>query len=407
MTRPYKEISKPIGIRMLELVQALQIIADSLRQIRSGHVRHLVTLSGQLRALIAERSKGAKPLLLDIAREVQEELRVYCMPGVDNPAFPLPQKDLNLHVSGFPITSERQFSAQSEKTFSELLEHKILFFRGNKYTAKTVIEWYANKAGGAHYSTRLPEDFAALLLQSPFNLQPLANILRQMGDAVLLAGHRLLKKLVDFEIHLIVIVPPQTPEAIGEANYLLDLKYEGSSMRVSLGLNKRLMPSFFVSGLQGTWARVDSDRLIDWSMPRHLHAALRIEEDLSTVLELAVDGVRVGRSRVDEPLFVLSDPLDYEAFHNKPVDGPPQKFSMALAHLSMHGSELSPLDAARMFTYVNGQTADDDLSFVFYSPESYGHSPVGTKDVKMTGAVRKFKAKTLLNDISTTNPEGV
>lgn len=400
MTRPYKEISKPFGIRMLELVQALQIIADSLRQIRSGHVRHLVTLSGQLRALIAERSKGAKPLLLDIAREVQEELRVYCMPGVDNPTFPLPQKDLNLHVSGFPITSERQFSAQLEKTFSELLEHKILFFRGNKYTAKTVIEWYANKAGGAHYSTRLPEDFAALLLQSPFNLQPLANILRQMGDAVLLAGHRLLKKLVDFEIHLIVIVPPQTPEAIGEANYLLDLKYEGSSMRVSLGLNKRLMPSFFVSGLQGTWARVDSDRLIDWSMPRHLHAALRIEEDLSTVLELAVDGVRVGRSRVDEPLFVLSDPLDYEAFHNKSVEGPPQEFSFGLAEISMHRSQISRIDAARMFTYFHGRTTDDNLQLFLFSPKSYGHAPTGTTDPKMTGTVRRLKVRDVLKNNS-------
>jgi hypothetical protein len=228
-----------------------------------------------------------------------------------------------------------------------------------------------------------------------------------MGSAVLLAGHQLVKKLVNLEIHAIVAIPPQAAENIAETNYLLDLQYEGSSMRLSLALNKRLMPSFYARGLQGTWGRVDSDRIIDWSMPRHLHAALRIEEDLSTVLELAVDGVRVGRLRIDGPIFVLSDPLDYEGFHNKSVDGPPQKFSIGLAHLSMHGSELSPLDAARMFTYVYGQTADDDLSFVFYSPESYGHSPVGTKDVKMTGAVRKFKVKTLLNDFSTTNPEGV
>jgi hypothetical protein len=398
MTRPYREISKPFGLRMLELVQALQLVADSVRQIRSGHARHLVTLSAHLRALIAERSRDARPLLLDIAQEVQQELRVYCMPGIDNPAFPLPQKDVELHIAGFPITSQRQFPAQLEKSFAELLDHKILLFKGNSYTAKTIIEWYANKSGGAHYSTRLPEDFATLLLQSPFNLQPLANILTQMGDAVLLAGHQLLKKLVNREIHAIVMVPSQAPEALSDPNYLLDSQYEGSSMRLGLALNKRLMPSFFVRGLQGSWARVDSDRLIDWSKPRHLHAALRIEEDLSTILELSVDGVRVGRLRIDEPLFVFSDSLDYETFLNKSVEGSPQEFSFGLAEISMHGSELSPIDAARMFTYFHGQTADDDLTLVLFSPKSYGHAPQGTKDLKMTGTVRKLKIKDILKN---------
>ncbi|MEN3327019.1 MAG: hypothetical protein V7638_1826 [Acidobacteriota bacterium] len=398
MARPYREVTKPLSIRMLELIQALQLVADSIQQIRRGHMRHLVTLSGQLRALLAERSKHAKPLLLDIARDFQEELRVYCMPGTDDPAFPAHlRSDISLHVAGFPITSQRQFAAQVEKTFSELLEHKILFFNGNTYTAKTVIEWYANKAGGAHYSTRIPEDFAALLMQNPFNLQPLATILKQMGDAVLLAGHQLLKKLVNLEIHVIVIVPHQTTETIAEVNYLVDWQYEGSSMRLSLTLNKRLMPSFFASGLQGTWAKVESDRLVDWSVPRHLHAALIIEEDLSTTLELAIDGVRVGRLRIEEPLFVFSDPLDYEAYHNKSVEGAPQEFSFGLAHLSMHGAELSSLDAARMFTYINSQITDD-LALVLYSPKSFGHAPRGTKDYEMTGTVRKFRVRDVLKN---------
>src|ERR1044072_4169171 len=174
MSKAIREITKPLGDRVLELVQALQLVADSLQRIREGHIHHVITLSGQLRALLTERSKGAKPLLLDIAREVHEEIRGDCMPGVNDPAFPADlRKDLDFHVAGFPITSQRQFEAQIEKTFSQLLEHEILFFNGKNYTAKTVIEWYANKAGGAHYSTRLPEDFAMLLLRNPFNVRPL------------------------------------------------------------------------------------------------------------------------------------------------------------------------------------------------------------------------------------------
>jgi hypothetical protein len=397
MTRPYREISKPFAIRTLELVQALQLVADSLQEIRRGRIRHLVTLSGQLRALIAERSKDAKPLLLDIARELQEKLRVYCMPGVDDPSFPSHlRQDLIVHVSGFPITPKRQFAAQLEMDFSQILDHKIILFNGNTYTAKTVIEWYANKAGGAHYSTRLPEDFARLLLQSPFNLQPLAHILTQLGEAVLFAGCSLIKKLVNFEIHAIIVIPSQIPDVVSETNYLFDSQYEGSPMRLSIVLNKRLMPSFFVRGLQGSSARVDCDRMIDWSRPRHLHAALRIDNDLSTKLELAIDGVRVGRTRVEEPLFVLSDPLDYDTFHNKAVDGAPQEFSFGIAHISMHGAELSPLDAAKMFTYVNTLLQEADLPLALYEPNSYAHAPRGTKDLQMTGMVRKWNVGDVL-----------
>ena len=85
-------------------------------------------------------------------------------------------------------------------------------------------------------------------------------------------------------------------------------------MRLSLILNKRLMPTLFVSGLQGIPAQVDCDRLIPWTEPKYIHGAMRIDDDLSTILELWVDGTLVGRVRVPEPLFVLSDPLDYGNF---------------------------------------------------------------------------------------------
>ncbi len=397
MTRPYREVTKAFGTRTTEFVQALQLVADSLKRIRQGQIRHLVSLSGQLRALLVEKSKGTQPLLIDLAHKLQKELRVYCMPGVNDPDFPSQlRSDLVLHVSGFPITSERQFQAQIEMDFPELIDHEILTFKGNNYTAKSVIEWYANKAGGAHYSTRLPEDFAALISGNPLTFQPLANILTQIGDAALLAGRQLLKSLVDLELHALVVVPAQDPSGIADVNYLFDSQYEGSSMRLSLFLNKRLMPSFIARGLQGNWARVDSDRLIDWSAPRHLYAALRIEDDLATAMELAVDGVLVGRLRFEEPIFVLSDPLDYENFQNKSVDGPPQRFSFGLGEVRGYGQEMNPIDSAKLFLYFHDKRQDPDLPLCFYSAESYGHARKGTKNIQMTGSVRKETVRRVL-----------
>jgi hypothetical protein len=310
-----------------------------------------------------------------------------------------------LHVSGFPMTPQRQFAAQHELTFPELLDREVIFYRGNTYNVRKIIEWYANWAGGAHYSRQLPEDFAALLSLNPVNLQPIANALVQVGQATLTAGRDLLKSIVDVEIHAIIVVPPQRHDQIGEVNWLLDARYDGSDMRLALMLNKRLMPSFLVCGLQGVCARVDSDRLVDWSAPRHLHASASIDESLDTVLELAVDGQRVGRLRVPEPLFVLSDPLDYDLFHNRAVDGEPQQFSFGFSEVIMFGRELAPVDSANILLHCEARRKALDSQLVLYTPLSFGRAERGTKDMKMTGSVQHTKVRdALAATIQTTTP---
>lgn len=386
MRRPYRELGKPFAVRTVELLQGLQLIADSIQKVREGEVRYLTVLSGQLRALVAERSKGEVPLLLDVAEKFGKDLAIHCMPGVDDPAFPQElRKDLVLHVAGFPVSLERQFPAQRKMSLPEFLDEDLILFRGTNYSSRKIIEWYANKAGGAHYSSSIPEDFAALMSLNLMNMQPLANLLVQIGEATLAAGRQLLKSVVDFEIYALVVVPEQETDAVRDVNYLFDSQYEGSGMRISLSLNSRLMPSFFVSGLQGIWARVDCDRMLDWSEPRLLHATLLIEDDLTTTMELAVDGVRVGRGNVKVPLFVLSDPLDYDSYHNRAADGQPQRFSFAVGQVMMIGRELGPEERANMLLYVSAKRSEPDLRVICYSPEAFARAERGTKHLTMSG----------------------
>lgn len=387
MRRPYRELGKSFAVRTVELIQGLQLIADSILKVRQGEARYLAVLSGQLRSLVAERRKGEVPLLLDVAEKYGKTLAIHCMPGVDDPAFPESlRKDRVLHVAGFPVSLERQFSAQRKMLLPEFLDEDLVHFRGINYSPRKVIEWYANKAGGAHYSSSIPEDFAALMSLNVMSMQPLANLLIQFGEATLAAGRQLLKSVVDFEVYALVVVPEQEPNAIGDKNYLFDSQYEGSAMRISLWLNSRLMPSFYVSGLQGGWARVDCDRMIDWSEPRLLHATLLIEDDLSTTLELAIDGVRVGCTNVRVPLFVLSDPLDYDSYHNKSVDGDPQKFSFAVNQVLMIGRELGPEERANMLLYVSAKRSESDLRVLKYNPGVFARAERGSKHLIISGS---------------------
>jgi hypothetical protein len=400
MSRPYREIGKSLADRTVELIDALRLIADSLTQIRQGQVRYFITLSGQLRSLIAEKSSKTDSLLLYIAEVLQQGLRLYCMPDVHDPLLTDElRRDLLFQVSGFPITTERQYAAQLEMTLPEILDREIITFRGNNYTPRKVIEWYANKAGGAHYSRTLPEDFAELLALNVMMVQPLAAVLVQIGEATLATGLRLLKSVVDLDLHALVVVPDQDSGHVSDVNFLLDSQYEDTPMRISLVLNKRLMPSLFVSGLQGVAARVDCDRLIEWSEPRYIHAAVRIDDDLSTLLELWVDGTLVGRRRVSEPLFVLSDPLDYENYYNRAVDGEPQLFSFAAGIIGMYSRELGPIERANFLIYMDNKRQDSGLPLVLYTPKSFGRAARGAKDLTMTGTVRHVSVRDLVRKV--------
>lgn len=394
LRRPYREIGKSLATRTVELVRALQLIRDSVGFMRAGQVRYLAPLSGQLRALLTDRSTKNEPLLLGISDALGLPLRVYSMPGIGDPEIPVELKgNLVLRVAGFPITVARQYTAQLETSFPELLDRDILFFKGNRYSARTIIDWFANKAGGAHYATRIPEDFAELLADGSVGAAPLISAMLQLGEATLESGRRLLKSVIDLEVHSIIAVPEQPDANIGAINVLFDGTYERSLMRLTLALNKRLMPVFYARGLQGATIQVEADRLVDWSRPRYLRASLLLDDDLSTVAEIAVDGQRVGRTRLNEPLFVLSDPLDYDSYHNRSVDGGPQQFSFGVGEVIMVGTDIDPASAANLLLYSLQKRADDELQVILYAPGAFAHAAKGTKKLTTSGRVTRVRAR--------------
>lgn len=386
MSRKHIQIEKPFADRMVELVRALQLIQDSLVHLRAGHVRHLVTLSGQLRALLVDRS--AKPLLLTVADILGKNLVVHCMPGVDKSSVPEHLKNgIVLHIAGFPITLHRQYPQQIELSFLGLLKQNILFYKGSLYTAETIIEWYANKAGGAHYATSIPADIMPFLSQSSSESKHLPNVLIQLGQATLETGRQLVKTFVDLEIHAIFVISPQENSNIENQNFLLDAQYEGSPMRLSLFVNKRLMPCFYAQGLQGVGVEVCTDRIIDWSVPRYVHASLYIDEELCTILDISIDGQQMGHVKIQEPLFVLSDSLDYELYLNRAVNGQPQKFSFGLAEMAMYNIQLDSSSTAQIVQDFMSKRLDTNLKFVQYKSHSFGHSVRGSKDIQNSGDV--------------------
>lgn len=189
------------------------------------------------------------------------------MPDVEDKNFSQELREgLKLYLAGFPLSLEQELEAQKQISMEKFLDHKILFYNGKTYTTRQVLEFFANKAGGTHYAADLPKDFAELISFGVFDQPVLVNALYQVGAITYELGLRLLRRLADFEMHLLILVPPQD---LKEPAYVFDSKYPDSAMRIFYRFDPGLKPRFGVTSIQNIHAEVGSDRLIDWKKPHH------------------------------------------------------------------------------------------------------------------------------------------
>jgi len=378
----YRPVAKPFGNRIQELIQSIQVIRDSLEAVRQGKLHQLIPVYGQLRALSSEKSKGNHPLLLNIARELNLSLEFYCMPGAADLPAQL-KKNLLLHVSGFPLTLEQELPAQTLITVEKFLNREIVVFKERPYLAKDIIAFFANKAGGAHYSPDLPQDFAQLLSFGLSGQPVLVNALLQMADVTYRLAVRLLKLQTDLEIHILIFVPPQD---VKQPVYVIDNKYPDSPMRIFCRVEAGMKLSFGVISIQGIQAIVGINRLIDWSRPHHFTLSLVIEDDLSTQLVIASDGEKVAKLNVPHPLFVSNDPLQYRSYQNRSDEEPNAGLDFGLIEMAMFGKHLPPKEEAQMLLYFDQQLTKQNQRCVYFKKGQYGYAAPGTKDLQMTNS---------------------
>jgi hypothetical protein len=394
--KKFRSIPKPLGLRIQELLQSLQVVHDATAAARSGKLYHLLPLYGQMRTLLTERSKGNQPLLLDLASIVGQELRLYTMHGADDPKFPEGlQQGLVLHLAGFPVSLRPELPAQIEMALADFVDQKIVLYKGVHYTARDIIELLANKAGGSHFPASYPEDFAELM-QFGIGGQPmLANALMQIGQVTLALGIRLLRQLTDFELHLLAVIPAQP---VKSRKFILDSRYPETLMAVQIRVEPGNRVAFGLRGIDGTQAQLVNTTLIDWSTPHHLAVGLHLTDELESELSLFVDRSEAAHARIERPIFAVADPLDYDSYFNRSFESPSDGLRFGLVQLAAYGGEQSLLDRGAVYRYFNDRRPDLDAPCVFFSEGSFGHAPPGTKNMSMTGKVIRSNVRAVLEN---------
>jgi hypothetical protein len=379
-------VTKPLGMKIVELRDAIMLIGDCAKRIREGKRYYVLALASQLRGLLADQSKGSERLLIEVAEKLNFNLELYCMDDAVEMAEMMPVKDsLVFTVAGFPVSVEREADGQKKVTLEEFLNLKIIKLRDSVYTIANVIKWYADKGGGTHYSKKIPKDFIEILnmgRQTPINFD---GIFVQIGEAVAILGQRLLAKLIDQELHFVM----QLTELPKSDMHIMDALHGPTGIRTVFFVTERGGAAIIFVGMNNERIWVREDWKINWNRIRHIHIGLSVNDDLHTTIEIFIDGKRIFHRKWDFCLITMCPQDDFDVIYNKKhEEGAAQSFEFFLSGMMFYSAELSPYERARNLLYLDRVRSDPDGNGMLVPAGTYMRSEPGNHDLVFEGDVR-------------------
>lgn len=380
-----QEIPKGSADLVADLLQSLQVLRDACAGLSSGGRHNALPLSGQLRALLLERSRRALPLLPALTTELGLNPTIWVMPGAGDILPPGVPKPI-MHLAGFPFSLDQRLPAQVELALTDLGDHKLIERDEESYSLRQVVEYYANKAGGAHFSKTVPPGLASILSTEVGDMlsmrDAVLNALMQIGQAVYAVGVDSVRRLTNFDAFFDVGVVD-----VGSRAVLLDALYPGSLMRLSVIVTDKRILEVRAAGIGGAVVGARLERVVDWSQPHVIHVSLRHDDSLQARLDVALDDGSIAASGLSQvPIFLSSALEQYDVCVNRLADGELGDSSIALAQWALLGFA-SDLDVARGFARFAHTSEPVERKTVHYHQESFGRAAPGARDLRNEGRV--------------------
>src|SRR5688572_28885919 len=75
--------------------------------------------------------------------------------------------------------------------------------------------------------------------------------------------------------------------------------------------------AFGVRTATNSWGMVRVEHILEWSKPMYVVLSASIQDDLSTKLEILINGEISATNLIPMPLFVVNNPRDYESYQNR------------------------------------------------------------------------------------------
>lgn len=380
----FQSIEKPFGTRIVELMQSLQVLRDSISAVRAGKPYQMIPIYGQMRALLTDRASNNKPLLFYIAEKLGVGLQMYAMPTAGESPLPAGLSDkLVEHFAGMPVGLHQSLPRQSLVEMADFLDKPLYLRKDRTHTPRALIQLLATKAGGAHYAGRITNEESELLYSNWISSQVLHTSLLQLAEVTLALGQRMLRRLCKFDLHLIIFAPQQN---IDKPRFILDCSYPDNPSRFCLVFLPGMRLSFRAIGLDGMETGLTVPRTITWPGTHHVWMSVDLLDDLHTSLKISVDAEEAASVVLPFPLFISNDLPATDTYWNRSHEDANGGATFGLCEFAAFGGEMSALSSAQMLVYFD-ESLKTKGKFVFYTPGAFGYSPPGVKDITHTGPV--------------------
>jgi len=146
----------PREYRLSQIKDALEIIDNSLENIKFGKLSFFNVLGSQLRGLVVKgNNRQFNPLFLYLALETGYPIEFYTS-DIENFPEELPVPDFNTTATFFSIDMPTGIKIRKFH-LNDWLDKKVLRSLGKVYTGNDFIRMYSEKHGGAHYDPQLTQ----------------------------------------------------------------------------------------------------------------------------------------------------------------------------------------------------------------------------------------------------------
>jgi hypothetical protein len=391
--REFIQIPKSLFERIIDLTNSILIIRDSLESVKNGKKHHLLNIYNQLRALLAEKSKGNPPLLLDIAKKLSYPLTVYYKQKIDFPEVLKP----TFEFQSLDLSIDKTSPHQVECSLEEFLEKEIIVFNGKSYRTQELIKTVSNKAGGSHYPEKLPKEvielFSIFLYErSPLeshgipNFQALNQLMIDIASNVLGLGTRLLKTVSEFEIYLQVYFPKQK---LDNETYLLDIFHDHLPTRISIVLNKENKFCFNLIDSNNNGTQILIIQETDLAGLFNINFAFGLTNQLKTRIKIEINGKGFFEEDLDFVFTIRNDFESFSTYHNRSKENENAGLSFGMIRFLVYARYLETSERATVISLLSDLSEEDKVPY--FTRGNYGTRKINEKNVTMTGVV-KLKA---------------
>lgn len=300
----YDFVKKDKIDRFLDLITSLQLVHDANKQIADGNVHHIISLSGQLRALLTEKSNKLEPLLFYIADKIDEKLDIYAMELTE---YPYLGAEPELNYMNAMISSHRIFENQKVFRFEDFIQEGIFLYKGAKYSYANIIAIFANRAGGAHYAENIESNFLDQMRFNLGGLSPMHRIISDIGKAVEELGRRVIERIFTSDISLHFCI-----DGVIEQQFcLLDAFHSSGRMSIEAYVNNEGCVRIKLWGLQSREIEFETGPCINFDRSNILAIRTSIGENFHTYVTVSISGQIFESIEAHYPVLISNNFEDY------------------------------------------------------------------------------------------------